>query len=318
MPVHPALQAVLDSVDRAPARSESSDPAHARSAVNDVITTSISALFHESPPAAGETDYRITVEDGEITVRVYFPDVPTPVPCHVHLHGGGFWTGTLDHSDPLCRAIAADAACAVASVEYRLAPEHPFPAAPNDCYAALEWLAKKSDALGIDRSRLSIGGMSAGGNLAAVVALMARDRGGPGLVLQILETPVTDLTMSKPSVTTNGRGYLLTREAMEQYRSYYLTDNALVTHPYVSPLYASDLSGLPAALVLTAEFDPLRDESEAYARRMSEAGVDVQLHRFDGHLHGSFAFAKLVPDDAATYHDLVIGAIRLANGADGV
>jgi acetyl esterase len=221
--------------------------------------------------------------------------------------------GTLEHSDNGCRAIAADAECVVVSVDYRLAPEAKFPVPTEDCYAALCWVVDNAFELGIDPSRISVGGGSAGGNLSAVVALMARDRGGPPLVLQVLEIPVTDLTMSQPSIDSND-GYLLTRVGMEQYRDHYLAEPKDATNPYASPLLAKDLGGLPPALVMTAEFDPLRDEGEAYAARLAVAAVEVDAMCWEGQFHGSQSMAKLIPDEAAEYHREVTSALRKAYG----
>src|SRR5688572_4934004 len=313
MPVLPALQAILDAIAEGPAPSPNASVAEARANAHAMMDMSFMALAAEYPPVASEVDHHVPVEGGEITVRVYTPDATPPLPCHLYIHGGGFWLGTLEQSDNVCRAIAADAECVVVSVDYRLAPESKFPALPEDCYAALTWVVDHAFELGVDPARISVGGGSAGGNLSAVVALMARDRGGPPLVLQVLEIPVTDLTMSQPSIESND-GYLLTRVGMEQYRDYYLADAADATNPYASPLLAPDLSGLPPALVMTAEFDPLRDEGEAYAARLADAGVEVDAMCWEGQFHGSQTMAKLIPDEAAAYHREVTSALRKAYG----
>ena len=177
-----------------------------------MMQTSFVALSEPGPDVAQIDDRVIPVDGGEITVRVYTPDGDGPFPAHVYFHGGGFWLGDLDFSDGTCRELCDGAKCVVVSVDYRLAPEHTYPTAPEDSYAALLWTVAHADELGIDTTRVSVGGASAGGNLAAVVALMARDRSGPPLVAQVLEIPVTDLTMSQPSVVENGEGYLLTRD----------------------------------------------------------------------------------------------------------
>jgi acetyl esterase len=179
------------------------------------------------------------------------------------------------------------------------------------CYSALLWTVAHADELQIDPSRVSIGGGSAGGDLAAVVAMMARDRDGPPLVLQVLDIPVTDLTMSCPSVVENGEGYLLTREAIEQYVDLYLEDPSDAKNPYASPLLAEDLSGLPPAIVMTAEFDPLRDEGEAYAARLAAAGVPVTHRRWLGHVHGSSGMTGLLTS-ACEWRSEVIDAMRAA------
>lgn len=311
MPLLPALQAVLDAIADAPAAPADASPAEARASAHAMMDMSFTALEAEHAPVASEVDHRVPVEEGEITVRVYTPDLQPPLPCHLYIHGGGWWLGTLDQSDNKCRAIAADAECVVVSVDYRLAPESTFPTAAEDCYAALVWVVDHAYELGVDPARISVGGGSAGGNLSAVTALMARDRGGPALVFQILEIPVTDATMSQPSIVTND-GYLLTRAGMELYRAYYLPDPKDWTHPYASPLHAPDLSGLPPALVMTAEYDPLRDEGEAYAARLAEAGVEVDAMCWEGQFHGSQSMAKLIPDEAAAYHREIVNALEHA------
>ena len=312
MPVDPALVPILEAAAAAPARRDPSTPiAQLRAIADEMMQTMFIGLAEPGPEVADITDHVVPVDGGEITVRVYTPAGDGPFPGHVYFHGGGFWLGALDQFDNVCSELAAGAECVVVSVDYRLAPEHKFPTAPEDCYAALLWTFEHAAALGIDPGRVSIGGGSAGGNLTAVVALMARDRGGPSLVLQVLEIPVTDLTMSSPSIAENGEGYLLTKAAMEQYRDFYLADPGDAKDPYASPLLADDLSGLPPALVTTAEFDPLRDEGEAYAARLAEAGVPVTQRRFEGHVHGSGSMTSLVPS-AREWRDATIDALRNA------
>jgi acetyl esterase len=186
----------------------------------------------------------------------------------------------------------------VASVDYPLAPEHPFPAAPEACLAVTRWLADHAAEFGADAARLAVGGDSAGGNLAAVCAQLARDRGGPALSFQLLIYPVTDCVGSFPSVRDNAEGYLLTADAMVWFRDHYLPPGCDPKDPAASPVYAADLSGLPPALVITAEFDPLRDEGEAYGRRMERAGVPVTVSRYDGMVHGFFSMTAVL--DAAS------------------
>ena len=313
MPLLPPLQAILDAIAESPASSPAATPAEARANAHAMMDMSFSALEAEHPPVASEVDHQVPVEGGEITVRVYTPDLKPPLPCHLYIHGGGFWLGTLDQSDNNCRALASDAECVVVSVDYRLAPESKFPNLPEDCYAALVWVVDHAYELGIDPSRISVGGGSAGGNLSAVVALMARDRGGPALVYQVLEIPVTDLTMSQPSIQSNA-GILMTLESMQMMREFYTSSPEDWAHPYASPLLAPDLSGLPPALVMTMEFDPLRDEGEAYAARLAEAGVDVDAMCWEGQFHGSISMAKLVPDEHAAYHHEVVNALKRAYG----
>lgn len=313
MTVDPRIQAILDAAASAPPRGPAASIAEARAFADEMMGQTFMALAEPGPEPAKVTDQTVPVAGGQIMVRVYRPFGDGPFPGHVYFHGGGFWVGNLDSFDPSCRALSAGTGAVVVSVDYRLAPEYKYPTAAEDCYAALGWTVDHAADLEIDSSRLSIGGGSAGGNLAAVVALMARDRGGPPVIFQLLEIPVTDLTMSQPSVTTNGEGYLLTRAAMAQYRDYYLADPAQANEPYASPLLAPDLSGLPPALVMTMEYDPLRDEGEAYARRLAEAGVPTTQKRWEGHIHGSTVFTKLVPS-ARQCQDEVIAALRQAYG----
>jgi acetyl esterase len=224
--------------------------------------------------------------DGPIPVRIYTPTGSGPHPLLVFFHGGGFVICSLDSHDGLCRALANEAACVVMSVDYRLAPEAKFPAAPEDCYAATCWAVAHAGEIGADPARVAIGGDSAGGNLTAVTALMARDRGGPALACQLLIYPVTDYAFDTGSYTENAEGYMLTRAAMRWFWGHYLDSESDGTNPLASPLRATDLSDLPPAFVITAEFDPLRDEGEAYAARLREAGVSVELVRHDGMFHG--------------------------------
>ena len=308
----PALQAIADAV-----ASPSSSPAspsipEARAAAHAMLDSTLAVLGGEAPPAvADEVDHQVAVDGAEITVRLYRP-AGERLPVHVYIHGGGFWTGTLDHSDAACRRIVHDVGCAVVSVAHRLAPECPFPGPAEDCYAALGWVAEHAEGLGLDPDRLSIGGVSSGGNLAAAVTLMARDRGGPAIAFQVLEIPVTDLTMSQPSIEENAAGPLLTRAGVAWFIDGYLADPADATHPYASPLLAPDVAGLPPALVMTAELDPLRDEGEAYARRLAAAGVAVEHHRWDGQFHGSQSMAALIPEEAATYRAHIAAALSAA------
>jgi acetyl esterase len=224
--------------------------------------------------------------DADIPVRIYTPAGNTPFAGLVYFHGGGWVIGSIETHDNLCRSIANTAECVVVSVEYRLAPEHRFPAAVDDAYAATCWVAEQADRLGIDRRRIAVGGDSAGGNLAAVVALMARDREGPSLALQSLLYPITDRDLSTPSYLKYSDGYLLTRDGMAWFWNHYLPEGVSPDNPYISPLRARDLRGLPPALVITAECDPLCDEGNAYARRLEEAGVSVTLSCYPGMIHG--------------------------------
>jgi acetyl esterase len=310
-PLQPFFKAMIAGSDTPPIERP---VAEARAAMHAMIDASFGALLPQHAPAASERDHRIAVTGGEITLRIYSAaQTKVPLPCHVHIHGGGFWLGTLDQSDSACRALVSEAGCVVVSVDYRLAPEHKFPTAPEDCYAALLWVVDHAGSLGIDTGRISIGGGSAGANLATVVTLMARDRGGPALVLQVLEIPVTDFTDADPKCITE-EGHIVP-SGKEQYRAYYLADIDQASLPYASPLLAPDLSGLPPALVMCAEFDPLRAEGQAYAERLKDAGVPVEYHCWSGQFHGSQRMALLIPDEVAAFENQVVRALKQSYGA---
>jgi acetyl esterase len=254
------------------------------------------------PPAVGRIENRtVPGADGEIPARVYWPlgrDGPEgpPLPLIVFFHGGGFVLCDLDTHDAVCRNLANMVEAVVVSVDYRLAPETPYPGGIEDAYAATVWAHAHAAELGGDPDRLVVAGDSSGGNFAAVVALMARDRGGPPIAFQYLIYPVADQDFDNASYRQNGDGYFTTRTHMRWYCEQYGGD---VDDPYVSPLRAEDLSGLPPARVITAEYDPLRDEGEAYARRLQEAGVDASVRRFDGMFHGFFTFSLIFPPGQA-------------------
>jgi acetyl esterase len=268
-------------------------PPQAREMMRQMSTMTLSP-----PEIASVANRTIPGPAGEIPIRVYTPKVGgAPRPVIVFFHGGGWVIGDLETHDAPCRQLANAVPAVVVAVDYRLAPEHKFPAAPDDCYAALRWVADNAASIGGDpKRRLAVCGDSAGGNLSAVVALMARDRGGPTLAAQILVYPATDLTCDAPSHVTNGTGYFLDAEMMAWFIGHYVRSAADKTEPYGSPLRARDLSGLPPAVVITAEFDPLRDEGESYARRLREAGVPVELKRYDGMIHGFFSMDALFPE----------------------
>ena len=217
----------------------------------------------------------------------------------VFFHGSGFVVCSLDTHDGMCRNLCAGANCVVVSVDYRLAPEHKFPAATDDCLAATAWVARNASALGGDAGRIIVAGDSAGGNLAAVTALRARDEGGPALIGQMLIYPVTDYYQpGTPSMTENAEGFGLTREGMIWFWNHYVRSAGDGVHPHASPLRAPTLAGLPQALVVTAQYDPLRDEGEDYAEALDKVGVPVEMKRWAGMNHGFFFFPGIV--DKAT------------------
>lgn len=238
-------------------------------------------------------DRLIPAEGRQLPVRIYTPHEEGPFPLLLFFHGGGWIVGSLDMEEHVCIELADRTPCIVVSVDYRLAPEHPFPAAFDDCYDSLVWLAKNGAELGGDPEKIAVGGESAGANLAAAVTLGARDRGGPKLLFQLLFNPVTDLSdFNTPSHREFASSFILTREEMEVTRSLYVAREEDYLNPYVSPLLSASLTGLPPALVVTSGFDPLRDEGEAYAGRLREAGVPARLIRHENTIHGFLYFLR--------------------------
>ncbi len=238
-----------------------------------------------------------------IGARLYRPAAGR-LPLLVYFHGGGWVVGSVALSDNSCRALANASGCAVLSVEYRLAPEHPYPAAADDAYAAMAWAADHASELGIDSGRIAVGGSSAGGNLAAVVSLMARDRKGPRLRAQYLHVPVVDHDFTRPSYRANETGMGLTRKGMEWFWKNYVPDVKTRDEPYASPLRAKDLRGLPPAIVVTAECDPLRDEGAAYAERLRGAGVPVTYMEYAGMVHAFMGWSSAVPVGAKAIREV--------------
>ena len=255
----------------------------------------------------------ITIAAGApIGARLYRPRTGT-LPLLVYLHGGGWVVGSVALSDSYCRALANASGCAVISVEYRLAPEHRYPAAADDAYAATEWSAAHASELGIDRDRVAVGGSSAGGNLAAVVALAAKDRGGPRIALQLLHVPVTDHDFETASYREHATGRGLTRAGMRWFWDHYAPDETRRDEPTASPLRAPELRALPPAIVVTAECDPLRDEGKAYAERLIEAGVPVTYLEYAGMVHAFMGWSAAVPAGRRAF-DEVGAALRRALG----
>ncbi|WP_210238533.1 alpha/beta hydrolase [Pseudalkalibacillus caeni] len=279
----PQAKFVLDQLEAAGAPPmETQTPEEARASAD------FSPLAGVPEEVAKVENRTIPGPDGEIPVRVYTPEGEGPFPVLVFYHGGGWVIGDLDTVDVPCRMLANRAKCVVVSVDYRLAPEHKFPAAADDAYAAVQWVAESAAEINGDPARIAVGGDSAGGNLAAVVALMAKDNGGPNLAYQMLIYPVTRHGFDTVSYVENADGYLLTKNSMIWFWDHYLRDESDGMNPYASPILAKDLTGLPPALVITAGFDPLRDEGEAYAEKLKNAGVPVEATRYDGMIHGFF------------------------------
>ena len=237
------------------------------------------------PPVARVEDTCIPGPAHNIPIRVYTPKGEGLFPVLVFFHGGGWVVGDLDAMDADCRAIVDGAGCIVVSVDYRLAPEHKFPVPVEDAYQATLWVSQNGARLGGNGAPVAVGGMSAGGNLAAVVALMARDRGGPPLTCQVLTVPATNYNFDTESYCENGEDYVLTKGEMVWFWEHYLDASDDGAHPYASPLRAPDLSQLPPALIQTAQYDPLRDDGRAYADRLSAAGVPVTYRNYEGMIH---------------------------------
>lgn len=249
----------------------------------------------------------------DIPIRIYQPSNDGVHGALVYFHGGGWVIGNIESHDEICRRLCQRAMVCVISVDYRLAPEHRYPAAVEDCASTVVWVAEHAHELRIDATRIGVGGDSAGGNLAAAVALMLRDQGGPPLRLQLLIYPVTDAVFETGSYRENAEGFLLSRRAMQWFWDHYVPDPADRTLSYAAPLRAPDLEGLPPALIQTAEFDPLRDEGEAFAAALRSAGVDVRATRYEGLIHGYFGLedavgaARTAVQEAVDYLKLKLG-----------
>jgi acetyl esterase len=283
MPLDPQAQALLEQLkEQGLPPFEEMTPEQARE-----VAVGFIQLQANPPPVASAEDRVIAGPAGDQSIRIYTPVAPAPRPLLVYFHGGGWVIGNLDIVDKPCRALAAATGGVVVSVEYRMAPEHRFPAAVEDCYAATRWAAEHAAELGADADRLVVIGDSAGGNLATVACQLARQT-GPKIAYQVLIYPVTDYLSQTASYEENADGYLLTREGMRWFFGHSLGSEAPAADPRLAPARASDLAGLPPALVVTCEYDPLRDEGGAYAERLRAAGVPVKLRRFDGMIHGFF------------------------------
>lgn len=307
MTLDPQVKAFLDQREAAsPPAFETLTPDQARFGVILEAVT-----LGPPEPLAAVRDRRVPGPGGDIPVRIYVPDESAPLPVFVYFHGGGWVVGDVPTHDTICSSLANAAKCLVVSVDYRLAPEHKYPDAAEDAFAATQWVIEHAAEIGGDPRRVAVGGDSAGGNLAAVVALLARDRQAPMPVLQVLIYPITDYNFDTPSYAENADGYLLTLSTMKWFWEQYLPDEEAGREPYASPLRAEDLSGLPPALVITAQYDPLRDEGEAYAGRLREAGVPVTLTRYDGVIHAFFRKTAQF-DKAKMALAEVAGALRRA------
>lgn len=267
-------------------------------------------LIHPGPEAGVTVvDHEVEVDGGSIRVRVARPDaVAGLAPTLFFIHGGGWFQGNLDTGEVECGPMASAVGCAVVSVEYRLAPEHPFPTPLEDCVAAWAWLHDQADALGIDATRIAVGGTSAGGNLSAALCLVCLDRDLPMPIAQVLDVPALDLTLGSPSMREVGDGAGLTRTAVDEYARMYTARGTERTNPLVSPLFADDLAGLPPAVVVVAEHDPVRDDGERWVRALQESGVAAFGIRVLAHVHGSWIIPITVTN--RLLHDLRTATLR--------
>lgn len=232
---------------------------------------------------------------GDIPVRIYTPEGQGPFPALIYFHGGGFVVGNLDMVDVPCRMLANQAECVVISVDYRLAPEYKFPAPLEDAYAAVTWIAEYGETISVDSARIAVGGDSAGGNLAAAISLMAKDKSGPDISFQLLIYPTLSNLFDTESYQAFEEGYLLSTRDLEWFWGHYLENDEDGQNPYASPILAEDLSGLPPALIIVAEYDQLRDEGEAYGQRLKEAGVSTEITRYDGMIHNFYLMPAVFP-----------------------
>ncbi len=271
-------------------------------AAREIFVASRAILQPDPAPVAEVRDLAAKGPAGPIPLRLYRgkgTEAKSPQPTLIYFHGGGWVLGNLDSHDGVCRDIANAAQCTVISVDYRLAPEAKFPAAADDSIAAAQWIHDNAAELGVDRTRLAVGGDSAGGNLSAVVALHARDNGGPKLKLQVLIYPSADMSSVYPSYEEFAEQLPLTRTTMDWFVDLYLKNRSEDAKDWrASPLHAKSLTGLPPAFVITAAMDPLRDEGEEFARALMKAGVPVEVKRFDGQIHGFLTMGRIVKDSA--------------------
>lgn len=312
--LHPQARALLDLIEQRQIPPTHTLPvAEARAYYRDRRS-----VTQPTPPDVAKLqDLQATGLNGSVPVRLVRPwgsDETAVLPVLVYFHGGGWVIGDLDTHDALCRELANQAQCAVVSVDYRMGPENRFPAAVDDCIAATRWVHEHASELHLDASRLAVGGDSAGGNLAAVVSIAARDAGDLPIVFQLLIYPATDQHRKSPSHTENGQGYLLTRDTMDYFVGHYIADPAQYDDWRASPLLREDLGRLPPALVLTAGFDPLRDEGMAYAERLTAAGNAASSVCFEREIHGFITMGKVL-DEANAAVGLCAAELRRAFAA---
>lgn len=310
MPLHPQAKALMKLMDAA---GVGYSPDSTPESMRDAMNAAVSSAAARARDVFGVEDALVSAPHGGVPVRVYRPSAQPSLPILMWIHGGGWVTGTLDTEDSLCRLLCDHTEAIVVSIDYRLAPETKFPGAVDDCLAAWTWVAEHASDLGGDPARIALGGDSAGGNLAAVVALLARDLGLPAPVLQVLIYPVTDHEFESGSMIDNAKGYFLEADEMRWFFDHYAADPADFADWRMSPLRAPDVGGLPPAVVITAEFDPLRDQGEAYGARLQAAGVPTQVVRAEGLFHGFFGMHPFLPP-ARPVWDTAVGALRASFG----
>lgn len=291
MPLEPKSQFVLEQIN-----AVGMPPLETLTA--EQLRASQSIPRNEDAEPVGKVENRtIPGPGGELPVRVYYPkELQSSNPGLVYFHGGGWVIGDLDSHDSVCRALTNHANCVTISVDYRLAPEHKFPAAVEDAYTSVQYVHEHAEEFQIDPARIAIGGDSAGANLSAVVTNLAKQDNGPTICYQVLFYPSTAAGVETPTVSSveNGEGYFLTTGLMDWFMNCYLNNKEEKQSPLVTPMFFEDLTGLPPAIVITAEYDPLRDEGEAYAEKLKEAGVDVECIRFDGTIHGFISMSQVI------------------------
>ncbi len=285
---------------------QAQNPNHPRTLL-DIIKT----IELEPEEMAEVINQTIPHSPRDIPIRIYKPSRDPALPLLLYFHGGGFVTGSLDSHDIVCRRLAKQVNCIVISVDYRLAPQHPFPAATDDAFRALQWAHESATALGADPENLAVAGDSAGGNLAAVVSLMARDLKGPRICYQVLIYPVLDFTAASESFKKFRQTFFIPEEQLLWYVKRYVPPGVDLKLPYLSPIFAEDLSNLPPALVITAEYDPLVDEGKQFAELLSQAEIPVQYQHYQGVIHGFFQMPKLT-QKATEAMELVVGELRNA------
>ncbi len=300
MPLDPQAQDLLEQLKQAGAKPvEAMSVAEARA-----LSWSYIGLQGEPEPVAAVTHRFIPGPTADLPIRIYHPAGQGPFPALVLFHGSGWVVANLDVADAPARALANRTGCVIVAVNYQKAPEHKFPVPFDDCYATAVWVAEHAGELSVDPARIGVAGDSAGGNLAAAVALKARDAGGPVLAYQLLIYPATNYDLDTPSALANAEGYLLQRESMRWFWDHYLSEPSDAENPLACPLRAPDLSGLPPAFVVTAEFDPLCDDGDRYAEALRAAGVAVSHRRYDGMLHGFFWMAGVLDQARALYEEI--------------